>query len=80
MELFPIKTHATQAVVNGLTSYITNICHPAALMPHLGFQFMSQIFNFAQSLKINIIHSLSGHPQTEGSSERIQTLNHQLQP
>lgn len=74
IELYPTKSPSSQTVVDALTQYITTYGRPSALMCDLGSQFTAQISNhFLKSLKISLVHSSSGHPQTNGSSERINT-------
>lgn len=74
VELFPITSPSAQSVVDSLMKYITTFGRPASVMSDLGPQFTAQIFNhFMETLKISIVHSSSAHPQTQGSSERINT-------
>ena len=74
VELFPVKNITAQAVVDCLTKYITTFGRPASVMSGLGSQFTANIFNhFTKSMKISVVHSSSAHPQTQGSSERINT-------
>lgn len=74
IEVYPIKSPSSQSVVDALTSYVTTYGRPAALMSDLGSQFTAHITNhFLKSLKVSLVHSSSGHPQTQGSSERINT-------
>lgn len=74
VELFSVKSPRYKTVVNAFTSYIINFVHPEDFMTDLGSQFSSQVYNnVIQSLEISVIPSSSGHPQTRGSYQRINT-------
>lgn len=72
LELFALRSTATEKIVHCLLNYFTTFGRPSVILSDLGTQFTSQVYNkFNEMLGIKILHSSSAHPQSNAIAERV---------
>lgn len=74
LQLFPLLSITSSAVIHALFSYIATHGRPSVILTDLGTQFTSEVFHkFNLSLGIKLNHTSTGRPQANAISERINT-------